>query len=165
MKACVDVQYHTTEAVAACVVFREWTDERADREFVVRVPSPAAYEPGRFYVRELPCLLAVLGPLRTSLDLVVIDGYVWLDADGQRGLGAHLHKALGGNVPVVGVAKTAFAGSGFALAVLRGASRRPIYVTAAGIEAEAAADHVRSMHGAHRIPTLLARVDRLARGG
>lgn len=164
MKACVNVQYRATEAVAACVVFREWTDERPERELTVRVPSPAAYEPGRFYLRELPCLLAVIEPLRASLEVVVIDGYVWLDADGRRGLGAHLHEALGRAVPVVGVAKTAFAGGGFAVAVLRGVSKRPLYITGAGVEAAAAADLIRSMHGGFRIPTLLARVDRLARG-
>ena len=152
LNACVDVHYQADEAVAACVLFRDWSDERSDRELVARVPSPAAYEPGQFYRRELPCLLAVLEPVRESLELVVIDGYVWLDANGRRGLGAHLHEALGGRVPVVGVAKTAFAGSTFAVAVLRGASRKPLHVTAAGIAADVAASHLRAMHGDHRIP-------------
>jgi deoxyribonuclease V len=63
---------------------------------------------------------------------------------------------------VVGVAKRPFRGAP-ALEVLRGASARPLYVTAIGIDAAHAADGVRRMHGAHRIPTLLTRVDRLCR--
>ncbi len=46
--------------------------------------------------------------------------------------------------------------------ILRGGSARPLYVTATERVAELA-DRVRTMHGAHRIPTLLAEVDRLAR--
>ena len=39
-----------------------------------------------------------------------------------------------------------------------------LFVTAAGIDVAAAARGLKSMHGAHRLPTLLARVDALARG-
>ena len=66
-------------------------------------------------------------------------------------------------VPVIGVAKTSFRGSGFAQAVLRGTSQRPLYVTAAGMKPEIAAAHVLSMHGEYRIPTLLKRADQLCR--
>ena len=121
------------------------------------------YAPGAFYERELPCLLAVLGKVGGSLDVVVIDGYVWLSGDGRPGLGAHLHKELGGETAVVGVAKSSFDGAAFAEAVLRGKSARPLFVTAAGIPAPTAADWIRAMHGPHRIPTLLKRVDRLCR--
>jgi deoxyribonuclease V len=38
-----------------------------------------------------------------------------------------------------------------------------LFVTAAGIAPPRAADLVRSMHGPHRIPTLLKRTDQLAR--
>jgi deoxyribonuclease V len=47
--------------------------------------------------------------------------------------------------------------------VLRGASKAPLYVSAVGIAADDAATAVRAMHGPHRIPTLLARVDAIAR--
>jgi deoxyribonuclease V len=163
MKVCVDVQYGEKEATAACVGFHAWSDAAPARELVRRIADPAAYEPGAFFKRELPCLLAVLEPIRAELELVVIDGYVWLDASGRHGLGAHLHEALG--LPVIGVAKTAFQGATFATSVLRGTSKQPLYVTAAGIDAQVAAQHLRAMHGEHRIPTLLKRVDRLARDG
>jgi deoxyribonuclease V len=67
-------------------------------------------------------------------------------------------------IPVIGVAKTAFHGSDFAARVLRGASRNPLFVTARGVPVNDAARWVEAMHGPHRVPTLLARVDRLARG-
>lgn len=67
-------------------------------------------------------------------------------------------------MPVVGVAKTAFKGSSFAVPVLRGSATRPLYVTAAGMDPEMAAGRVRAMHGPHRVPTLLKEVDRLSRG-
>jgi len=165
VKAVLDVHYEDGEALAACGLFRDFADERFEREVTRRVSPVAPYEPGAFYRRELPCLLAVLGEVEAPLDLIFVDGYVWLDAAGRRGLGAHLHEALAERVPVVGVAKTAFAGSAFAEPALRGASKKPLYITAVGIDAKVAAAHVRSMHGEHRVPTLLARVDRLARGG
>jgi deoxyribonuclease V len=124
----------------------------------------APYEPGAFYKRELPCLLEVLGLAPGPLDAVIVDGYVWLSRDGRPGLGARLFEALGGRTAVVGVAKTSFAGADFAAPVQRGASARPLYVTAAGMDANEAADRVREMAGAHRIPELLKRVDRLCRG-
>jgi deoxyribonuclease V len=64
--------------------------------------------------------------------------------------------------PVVGVAKSRFDGAR-AVEVYRGGSIRPLYVSAAGLDPEEAAEKIRSMHGRHRVPTLLKRVDRLAR--
>ena len=119
---------------------------------------PAAYEPGRFYQRELPYLLGALA--RFTPQLVVIDGNVWL-ANHTPGLGARLHAEIG--VPVVGVAKNPFRGAP-AIAVVRGASAKPLHVTAVGIDPQLAADRVRAMHGEFRIPTLLKRADSLARG-
>ena len=70
------------------------------------VSSVAPYRPGEFFRRELPPLRAVI-PADPALALIVVDGYVDLDPDGRPGLGAHVHEEFG--VPVVGVAKTAFA--------------------------------------------------------
>ncbi|MCA9705979.1 MAG: endonuclease V, partial [Myxococcales bacterium] len=122
----------------------------------------APYVPGQLYLRELPCLLAVLERVARPLDAVLVDGYAVLDDLGRPGLGAHLHAALERRVPVVGVAKTHFRGS-TAVEVLRGGSTRPLYVTAVGMGPERAAEGVGRMHGPHRIPTLLRRVDRLCR--
>lgn len=162
MKACVDVQYGERSARAACVLFREWGDAKSSRDLVQVVSDPAPYEPGALYKRELPCLMAVLAPVLADLEVVLVDAYVWLDADGRKGLGAHLHDEIG--LPVIGVAKTAFKGSGFAIPVTRGSSTKPLYVTAVGIDAQVAAQKVRELHGVNRLPTLVLRADQLARG-
>lgn len=163
--ACVDVDYRTDHAAAACVLLRDWTDAKPSAELVARIDAVAEYEPGAFYKRELPCILAVLSRVSDPLACVVVDGYVWLDANSRAGLGAHLYRALGESTPVVGVAKTRFGDGTFAVEALRGASLRPLYVTSAGIDVNLAADHVRAMHGPYRIPTALARVDALCRKG
>jgi deoxyribonuclease V len=134
---------------------------RITGEHVVKVPEVAPYWPGEFYLRELPPILSVLAE-RPALDLLVVDGYVDLDPHGRKGLGAHAHAAIG--VPVIGVAKTAFATAGHAIPVLRGRSARPLYVTAAGLRPEEAARLVAEMAGPFRIPDGLRRADALARG-
>ena len=103
MLACVDVDYRDEGAVAACVLFGDWADERPTAERVERIARVEPYQPGQFYRRELPCLLAVLGPVAEGLEAVVIDGYVWLRDEDTPGLGGHLYEALSRAVPVVGV--------------------------------------------------------------
>ncbi len=161
--AALDVHYDAGGAVAACAVAPSWASADACEERVALLPRALPYRPGAFFERELPCLLRVLDLVRTPLRAVLVDGYVDLDERGTPGLGAHLHAYLGGGIAVVGVAKTAYRRSTFATPVLRGSSRRPLFVTARGVSAADAARLVRGMHGAHRFPTLLARVDRLAR--
>lgn len=168
----VDVAYRDddrgTHARAAGVAFSAWTDERPLDEVVVALDDIAPYEPGAFFRRELPCIRAALEATRKKghvVTLIIVDAYVDLappDAKHPRpGLGRVVHDELG--VDVVGVAKTRFTGSG-AVEILRGESKSPLFITAAGVDVAAAAAHVRAMHGAHRIPTLLSRVDALARG-
>jgi len=162
--ACLDVDYRAEGiAVAAGVWFRGWTAEREETQAIAGFSEVAPYEPGAFYRRELPCLLGVLrnGP---QADLIIVDGYVTL-APGHPGLGVHLHEALERKVPVVGVAKTRYHSATDAIEVRRGQSESPLFVTAIGIEAPAAAEEVLRMHGPYRVPTLLRNVDQLARHG
>lgn len=98
--------------------------------------------------------------IREPIETAIIDGFVQLNE--RPGLGQHFYEQLERRVPVVGVAKTPFAGAA-PVEVLRGHSKTPLYVTSIGMDPESAADHVRKMHGQYRIPTLLKRVDRLAR--
>lgn len=164
MMYCLDVHYRAAGAVAGAAGFARWDDASASSLTVVAIPAGrvAAYVPGELYRRELPCLLAVVAKLPEPPALLVIDGYVWLGDGSRPGLGAHLFEALDGRVPVVGVAKAKFRAA-IAADVLRGRSRRPLHVTAAGLAWADAAAAVASMHGRHRIPTLLQRVDRLCR--
>lgn len=162
MYCCVDVDYRERAVVAACVGFAGWGAPSPLLERTVVTPGAAAdYEPGAFYRRELPYLLAVLATLPEPPELVVIDGFVWLGAE-RPGLGAHLHAALAGQSAVVGVAKRPYHGA-LALPVQRGQSEQPLYVDAIGVPLGEATAGVRAMHGPHRIPTLLKRVDRLSR--
>ena len=163
MIACVDVDYRDTCAVAACVVLQSWLAGEAVAEYLHRIDEVAQYVPGEFYKRELPCVLAALDQVVQRVHLVVVDGYVVLDEQGRLGLGGHLHAALGGEVAVVGVAKSPFRGNSAAIEVVRGDSKRPLYVTALGVEPQTAAEDLRRMHGRFRLPTMLKRVDRLCR--
>jgi deoxyribonuclease V len=163
MFACTDVGYDENTAQVACVTFDRWDASIASQELVEQVPDVQPYVPGQFYQRELPGLLSILEKLPTRPEVVVIDGYVWLDENGRKGLGAHLFASLSEAIPIIGVAKTHFATATNAIQVLRGSSVRPLYVTAAGMDQAAAADCIRRMHGENRIPTLLKRADQLSR--
>jgi deoxyribonuclease V len=65
--------------------------------------------------------------------------------------------------PVVGIAKTSFVGAEPVGEVLRGRSRRPLFVSAVGMELNEACDRVQQMHGKFRVPWAMSEVDRLAR--
>ena len=162
MIACLDVDYRERVAYAAGLAFHNWSDATPATEKVIPVVGVHPYQPGQFFRRELPCLLAVLGEL-PPVAVVIVDGHVWLDGVSVAGLGAHLYQALAGKVAVIGVAKTRFPGAGAAVGAVRGRSTRPLFVTAVGMDAPMAAEHVRPMHGPNRIPTLLKRVDVLCR--
>lgn len=161
MIVCVDVDYGSAAVVAALVGFHAWADEVAALELVDRHDAaPAPYTPGAFFERELPYVAEIVARVTDPIEVIVIDGYVWLGPE-RRGLGVYVHERCG--APVIGVAKSAFAGAS-AVPVVRGESARPLFVTAIGIDAALAAEHVRGMHGAFRIPTLIKRADSLARG-
>jgi deoxyribonuclease V len=164
--ALLDVHYQGEGegARAACLLAARWQDETAKEEWVVDVERVAAYRPGHFFERELPCLLQALGNRASELGVIVVDGYVELDQLHAPGLGGHLFEHFRGQIPVIGIAKRSFAGSAFATRVRRGTSRNPLFVTARGVSLEQAATWVDSMHGPHRIPTLCTRVDQLSRG-
>jgi deoxyribonuclease V len=158
-----DVQYLASGgARAAAVVSADACFSRLVADRVELVPDVQPYQPGQFWRRELPPLHAALDGL-TGMTLLVVDGYVDLDPDGRPGLGARAHADFA--VPVIGVAKSAFRTDTHAIPVLRGASARPLYVTAAGMPRTVAADLVRQMAGRHRIPDALRRADSLARNG
>jgi deoxyribonuclease V len=163
MIACVDVHYREDWAVAACATFREWEDATPADEYVLRIENVAPYVSGQFFRRELPSLLKILAQVSPQPDIVVIDGYVWLDTNRKKGLGGYLYEALGETVCVIGVAKTSMRTATHAVEVLRGNSGRALFITSAGMDPAAAANCVRRMHGRYRIPTLLKHVDRLSR--
>lgn len=160
--AAFDVHYREDgPASAAAVVFAAYGDDSPMAEYHRMLAKPVAYVPGAFYRRELPGILALMDRIDMPLATVIVDGYVCMGP--RPGLGRHLFEALASKIPVIGVAKSRFQGAP-AHEVYRGTSRRPLYVTAAGMAVEEAAANIQAMHGTHRIPTLLRQVDRLARG-
>ncbi len=163
MITAIDAHYRDEVAAVACVSFDNWTDVEPMNEVATLVHDIAPYKPGEFWRRELPCVLAVLELLDEPPSIIVVDGYVWLDGNGRKGLGAHLFEALDGRTAIVGVAKHIFQGAAHAAHVLRGSSARPLLVTAEGMMIEDAAAAVASMYGEFRLPTLLKRADQLCR--
>jgi deoxyribonuclease V len=161
--AAADVHYPRSGAArAAAVVAADAAFSAVLAEHTATVPAVMPYRPGEFFLRELPPLRAVLRHVR-GLSLVVVDGYVDLDAGGRPGLGAHVRAEFG--VPVIGVAKTPFRTATHAVPVLRGRSARPLFVTAAGMPLADAAGLVRQMAGRFRLPDALRRADALASTG
>lgn len=159
---CLDAAYGDHASAAACVLAQGY-DDAGPYEIALHRGGPAApYAPGALYKRELPLLRAAIAAATRRPDIFIVDGFAYLDAERRPGLGAHLHAAI--QRPVIGVAKTAFkdcaAWSGI---VRRGRATRPLYVTAIGLTQDEAVDAVASLHGAHRLPALLATTDRAAR--
>jgi deoxyribonuclease V len=161
--AATDVHYPSSGgARAALVLARDARFASVVAERVADLGEVAEYEPGRFFLRELPALQAVLDGV-SGLSLLIVDGYVDLEPHGRRpGLGAHCYQAFG--VPVIGVAKTRFRAATHAVEVCRGGALRPLLVTAVGLDLGEAADLVAGMAGPFRLPDALKRVDALARG-
>lgn len=167
MIVATDVHYLSdAEARAAAVVFERWEDAHPVATYAQMATGFAPYVPGRFYERELPCLMPLLHWVLAAhdIDTIVVDGYV--DLGGGPGLGRHLAHALAEDElrpRMVGVAKTQYDGAP-AEPVLRGESATPLWVTGGGMPNDEAGDHIRAMHGRFRLPTLLLLVDHIARG-
>jgi len=164
MILAVDVHYSENSAVVAGVVFKSWQDEDSQKEYVSLMDEVADYEPGKFFKRELPCILKLIEDYHLKPKCIVVDGFVFLDDFSKAGLGKHLFDALNGEVSVIGIAKKRYKDIDSQFEVYRGDSRRPLYVTAVGIETQQAKRNVVTMHGNNRLPTLIKRVDQICRG-
>ena len=163
MILAMDVDYRQDKAVAGGGLFHDWQDERAELELTTECDVVNDYVPGEFYRRELPCLLQLFNQFHCTPRIIVIDGYVYLGRDRAPGLGWYLHEVLHRQVAVIGVAKTAFKETPSEMAVRRGSSQRPLYVSAIGMDESQARQCILTMHGPDRIPTVLKRVDQLCR--
>lgn len=160
----VDVHYAEGGATAAAVSFSSWNAMAPQNCYSTFVEEVLPYEPGKFYLRELPCVIKLLEVIPEEISCIVVDGFVFLGKEQRPGLGVHLWNSLDKKIPVIGVAKTKFLDTPDDTRLLRGQSRRPLYLSAVGIGLDEAKANILHMHGAHRIPTLLKLVDDLARG-
>lgn len=163
MILAVDVDYRGRTAFAAGITFDDWPDAHATGVFRSRIEGVEDYISGQFYRRELPCLLKLIEEHRIAPDAIVIDGLVFLDGRSKPGLGKYLYDALQGKITIVGVAKTPFRDLPQGHELVRGASRKPLFVTTVGMPLAEAKHHIRAMQGPFRIPALLKRVDQLAK--
>lgn len=113
----------------------------------------------------MPCILSLLDKIDlNNIEAIVVDGFVYLDDEKKHGLGGRLYEKLDNKIPIIGVAKTNFAAiEKHKLALLRGDSKKPLYITAIGIELDDAFEKVASMAGEFRFPTLLKELDRLTK--
>ena len=163
MILAIDVQYVGDQGFISAVSFDDWDAMQPSNEYNTVLGEIADYEPGSFYKRELPCIVALLDEYSLSPDIIVVDGYVTLNEQETPGLGLHLYNAIGGRSQVIGVAKRSFLGVSDNTKIYRGTSNNPLFVTSVGIDLEEAKCNILTMHGKNRIPILLKRVDRMCR--
>jgi len=160
-----DTYYFENKARTIAIEFENWTDEVPKKVHQFTTEDIAEYESGQFYKRELPCILDVLKPLDLSkIDIIVVDGFVYLDDDKKLGLGGYLYEALNKQIPIIGVAKNSFATiNNLQRSLMRGESKKPLHITAVGMDLDFATECIKNMHGDYRFPTLLKLVDGYSR--
>lgn len=159
----VAVHFSSDGALGAAVAFDEWDAPEASRTYRSAIAVVEKAAPGELDLRELPCLLKLLREHALQPELIVIDGFVHLDAKETPGLGQHLFQALGGRSAVIGVSRTPMSATPAQFQVFREEESRPLIVTCVGIDLGAAKARLRAMHGKRRVPTLLKLVARIAK--
>jgi len=160
-----DTYYKGQEAKTVCIGFKEWEEEAYTFTKSIISSVPDEYVSGQFYKREMPCILELLKevPLQPE-DIIVVDGHVFLDDEGKLGLGGHLYEQLGQTNAIVGVGKSNFASlNQLKREVYRGQSKKPLYITAVGLDLDEVAHQVAQMHGDYRMPDLLRDLDQMTK--
>lgn len=160
-----DTYYFDQKAKTICLEFAEWNEDKNFKVHTEIIDNVEEYIPGEFYKRELPCILSLLKQIDLStIDVIVVDGFVYLNDENKYGLGGYLYEKLNGEIPIIGVAKTNFASiEKNKKALYRGDSKKPLYITSIGIDLDEAYKKVESMAGEFRFPTLLKELDRLTK--
>lgn len=163
----IDVHYREsfgkTSANVAGVRFLGIENHQILNQYQISVENVAPYQSGQFYQREMPCLLALLNKIQEPFDVIIIDGYVFLDGLQKAGLGKHLFDNLIEKKPIIGVAKNHFYDISDNDAVYRGTSKHPLYVTCINFHHETAKNLVKNLQGSHRMPDIIKFVDNLSR--
>ncbi|PHI18050.1 endonuclease V [Lewinellaceae bacterium SD302] len=160
-----DSYYTEGFVTTACIGITEWRSEDIEFEKMNFSEITSKYVSGQFYKRELPGILELLDDVKLkSDDYIVLDGYVYLDDIGTRGLGGYLFEELENSIPIIGVAKNRYKSIGDkCIELLRGESKKPLYVTSAGIEIEKSSEYILLMSGEFRIPKMFKLVDTISR--
>ncbi|CAL2075590.1 Endonuclease V [Tenacibaculum sp. 190524A02b] len=160
-----DTYYYEDKAKTVGIAFNHWQDEVETTIYEETLSDIAPYVSGEFYKRELPCIMSLLNKIDlTNCQAIIIDGFVVLDDTDKLGLGGYLYEKLHKEIPIIGVAKNNFANlNNLKRAILRGESKKPLYINAKGVDLDIAATNITSMFGKYRIPDLLKKVDSLGR--
>ncbi|MCM0667219.1 endonuclease V [Flavobacterium tyrosinilyticum] len=160
-----DTYYFDQKAKTICLEFAEWNEDKNFKVHSEIIDNVEEYIPGEFYKRELPCILSLLKQIHLStIEVIVVDGFVYLNDENKYGLGGYLYEKLNKQIPIIGVAKTNFASiEKNKKALYRGESKKPLYITSIGIDLDEAYKKVESMAGEFRFPTLLKELDRLTK--
>lgn len=168
-KLALDTYYWSDSlAKTVGVVFNNWSDSEPIKIITDTCTTFGPYIPGKFYIRELPCVLGLLTKIDISeFDTLITDSFLRLrDSDGNDsdGLGMKLYEALGKPewIDIWSIAKTEFGKCHeISCPVLRGEAINPIYVQALKVGNQKAGEIVRDvMNGQYRIPTLLKILDK-----
>lgn len=167
MIIAVDVYYEETKAKSVGVVFESWADAKPIEIITSYTENLHEYESGSFYKRELPCIQELLKLTDINqLHTIVVDGYVYVNNEKKPGLGHYVYTEFSGEIPVIGVAKSAFRDNEAVVKrIYRGNSTKPLYITSVGMELEVAAGHIQSMYGEYRFPHLLKLLDKQTKEG
>ena len=108
--------------------------------------------------------MALLSEHNLKPDIIIVDGYVYLDGKNEAGLGKYLYDVLNKNTIVIGVAKNSFKNISDEYTLYRGDSKKPLYITSEGMNLKDAMYAISNMCGEYRFPNLLKEVDKLCRG-
>jgi len=163
MKLAIDVHFEGDGALAAAVAFDAWDAAEPTRTYTSPIPHIEKARRGELDLRRIACIIQLLREHALEPELVLIDGFVDLDAKETPALGRHLYHALGGRAAVIGVSKASNPALPPQFEVFREEEAGPLLVTSVGIDIGAAKAGLRAMHGRKRVPTLLKRVARIAR--
>ncbi|MFC2087190.1 endonuclease V [Bacteroidota bacterium] len=162
-----DTYYFDNKAKTVCICFKDWKDSEPCEIFTEIIDEVSDYESGAFYKLELPCILNLLQKVKVEgINYIIVDGFVVLDDYGKLGLGGYLYKALNEKISVIGIAKTGFFNNKKNVRELfRGKSKKPLYISAIGLELDKAYELIKTMHGNNRIPTLFQILDTKTKEG
>jgi|SRR4030042_5325207 len=161
--AAVDVYYRNESATTALVEFSDFSSCAISRILIQESETAAPYIPGKFYLRELPCILKILEQADRLYKMILIDGFVFLRKPTCYGLGGYLATALDYKAIIIGVAKNYFNMADRFVEIKRGRSSKPLYVSSFNMKPETAGSLIKEMYGNNRIPCILKLTDQLSK--
>jgi deoxyribonuclease V len=164
MVLSLDVHYRNDKAKIVGVLF-EWDDISTKKIIIECIDKVEEYVSGEFYKRELPCLLKIIEKVDLlELEVIIIDGYIFIDNNFKYGLGGILWEKLDRKIPIIGVAKTSFFSNKETVKeLIRGNSKKPLYISTIDYPIDKAMENLKKMSGEYRLPTILKQMDTITK--